>query len=258
MEETQRLVETLKRVLKSKGITYKKLAVGLALSEASMKRVFAEGTFTLDRLARVCEAAGLTLGQLTRLAENRLPAEAELLTEAQETALADDPKLFSFFHLLMNGHRPDAIARKYDVSGGDKTRMLGQLSKLALLEWKDGDRVRLLVDRNMKWSSRGPLMRLYLRPIQEEFFRSSFEKDREQMRFVLGQLSQPAFAQLRKKVQKLLQEFDELNESDRETAREGTEDMAILIAYRPWSFSKFQVLKGLKERGSSRRSPSRP
>ena len=51
------LISTLKRVLKTRGVTYADLAERIALSEASVKRLFSQGTFTLERLEQVC--AGL-------------------------------------------------------------------------------------------------------------------------------------------------------------------------------------------------------
>ena len=44
------LISTLKRVLKTRGVTYADLAERIALSEASVKRLFSQGTFTLERL----------------------------------------------------------------------------------------------------------------------------------------------------------------------------------------------------------------
>ena len=48
------LVEALKRTLKAKGLTYADVAGAIALSEASVKRMFARGDFTLQRLEEIC------------------------------------------------------------------------------------------------------------------------------------------------------------------------------------------------------------
>jgi len=48
--DTGLLVETLKRVLKGRGITYAQVAERLRLSEASVKRMFSRRDFTLQRL----------------------------------------------------------------------------------------------------------------------------------------------------------------------------------------------------------------
>ncbi len=46
---------------------------------------------------------------------------------------------------------------------------------------------------------------------------------------------------------KLILEYDELNEMDRELPKGQAADMAILLAFRPWAFSKLETaLRGLK------------
>ncbi len=49
MNSTQ-IVETLKKDLKKRGVTYHALAARLGQSEANVKRFFSEGNFTLKRL----------------------------------------------------------------------------------------------------------------------------------------------------------------------------------------------------------------
>jgi transcriptional regulator with XRE-family HTH domain len=248
MREAERMIEALKRVLKSKGVTYGDLARALKVSEPTVKRVFSERSFTLYRLEQICETVGISLGQLAKLADSSSSAEAVVLTEGQEKALASDPRLFAFFHLLANGQSPEQIARGYRVSEPEKLKFLSRLSRLGLIELLPGKGVRLLFNRHFRWSASGPLMNLYQKPIRDEFFCSAFEKDHELLRLVLGRLSPQSFAQLRKKFHKLLLEFDELNEMDRDLPKGEAEDMAILIAYRPWAFSKIRALGNLPKR----------
>lgn len=50
MPQAQKLVSTLKRTLKAHGKTYSQVAAHLGLSEASIKRLFSRGNFSLQRL----------------------------------------------------------------------------------------------------------------------------------------------------------------------------------------------------------------
>ena len=52
MDQTAKLLDTLKAYLKSRDITYRNLAQRLKLSESSIKRVFSEKTLSLKRLER--------------------------------------------------------------------------------------------------------------------------------------------------------------------------------------------------------------
>ena len=54
MNETKKMLETLKRCLRARGVTYRSLGRSLGLSESSVKRLFADESFTLARLERVC------------------------------------------------------------------------------------------------------------------------------------------------------------------------------------------------------------
>ena len=55
------LVEALKRMLKAKGLTYADVASAIALSEASVKRMFARGDFPLQRLEEICHFARIDI-----------------------------------------------------------------------------------------------------------------------------------------------------------------------------------------------------
>jgi transcriptional regulator with XRE-family HTH domain len=75
MAQAESLVNALKNLLKARGITYAQLAKGLGLSEASVKRIFAERSFTLERLDQVCTLLGIQISDLARMvvAEQPVP-----------------------------------------------------------------------------------------------------------------------------------------------------------------------------------------
>ena len=92
MNEIKQLVSTLKRRLKIQGMTYRDLASALGMSEASVKRMFAQGRFNLERVVEISNLLGFTLAELTHeaaIGENRL----HTLSEAQEKELVSDEKL---------------------------------------------------------------------------------------------------------------------------------------------------------------------
>ena len=61
MAEAAAFVEGLKRHLKARKMTYAEVAKSLRVSEASVKRMFSKGTFTLDRFEQICQFAGTSL-----------------------------------------------------------------------------------------------------------------------------------------------------------------------------------------------------
>ena len=56
MNDARRIVDTLKKLARTRGLTYAELAKRVGLSEASVKRLFSQRTFTLARLAQFCDA----------------------------------------------------------------------------------------------------------------------------------------------------------------------------------------------------------
>ena len=59
MAAASRFVDALKKSVRARGLTYAALAQRLQLSEASVKRMFSRGTFTLARIEEVLEAVDL-------------------------------------------------------------------------------------------------------------------------------------------------------------------------------------------------------
>ena len=94
MAQSKLLVETLKKELKRQNHNYRDVARLLDLSESSVKRLFSEGNFALDRLDRICELLGMEVSDLARLAEESMMLTTSL-TEEQENELVSNPKLKS-------------------------------------------------------------------------------------------------------------------------------------------------------------------
>src|SRR5262249_31136534 len=90
MSEVATLVRNLKAHMRAEGVTYRKLARKVGLSEPTIKRDLSRGGFSLSRLEEYCQALNVTVATLLRS-----PTRAALLTElsaAQEQALAGNSK----------------------------------------------------------------------------------------------------------------------------------------------------------------------
>ena len=67
MAQTREIITTLKKALKAAGKTYADVAVELGLSEASVKRLFAQQSFSLERLDRLCHMLDMEISDLVQL-----------------------------------------------------------------------------------------------------------------------------------------------------------------------------------------------
>ena len=92
MSQITPLVDTLKKELRARRITYAGIARHLGLSESSIKRQFSEGRFTVNRLEDICQLAGLELSDLfQRMQEQR--NQISTLDQDQEQSLVENPKV---------------------------------------------------------------------------------------------------------------------------------------------------------------------
>lgn len=237
-----RLIETLKRSLRARGLTYRDLARALGLSEPSVKRMFSRGTFTLARLEAVLAVLELDFYEFARLARGAAPGPAELSLE-QERALAADERLLSVFWLLQNGWRAEDILTTFSVSRSALTQAFARLARLKLIDWGPRERVRLRVSQDFQWRAGGPVKKAYGRRVLQEFLAARFGGTQELLRFEARELSPESAAVLRRRLERVVAEFNELAEVDAglPAARRG--GLALLVACRPWEFSVVNALK---------------
>ena len=150
MSQTSQLIDTLKKILRERKITYADVATHLNLSEANVKRMFSKRHFTLNRLEAICSLANADLGYLiTRMHEGSMIID-ELTLEAEQDLIANI-KLLLMAQLLINRWTLDDIVSVYNFDEHEATRLLAKLDRLGFIELLPGNRVRTLVSRNFKW-----------------------------------------------------------------------------------------------------------
>lgn len=236
MTQTEQLVDALKRVLKARGITYRSLAGLLGLSESTIKRNFAEQSFTLQRLEAVTQAIDISLYDLARMTRMKQAEASRNLSEKQEAALAADPILLTYFYLLLTGWTATRIARRFDIDATRSADLLDRLADIGVLQRLPRNRVRLLCGRRINWRRGGPVRRLYEARVKAEFMSSRFDGSDELMRLEAGELSEASVARLRRKIGRLANDFEESVEMDMALRKEQKQAFAMLLAYRPWTF----------------------
>lgn len=235
MSSTKSLVDTLKKALKSRGKTYRDVATALGLSEASVKRLFSERNFTLDRLEHICQEIDLTISDLVRLAETESPALREL-TEEQEKELVSDIKLLLVAVLLVEGWTYDDIYQHYEFTEPEIVQRLAHLDRLNLIELQPNNRVKLLFANDFAWRKNGPIEQYFTRNIKGAFLRSRFNKKDEALLFVYGVLSERSNAVLQRRLKQVASEFYDLHREDLSLPLEQRQGSSMILAIRPWNF----------------------
>ncbi|SEO48174.1 helix-turn-helix domain-containing protein [Aquisalimonas asiatica] len=236
--QTSLLINTLKRALKTHGVTYAHVADALDLSEASVKRLFSEESFSLQRLETVSNLAGLSLTELSQMVEDGA-GEIRQLSAAQEQALADEPRLLLVFYLLLNRYTLADIITDYDLEELDCIRLMTRLDRMGLIELQPGNRARLLTSRFLTWRENGPIRAFFDQHVRGEFFDSAFDTPPESLQFVSGMLSQASLRVMERKLNTLAKEFNELARLDSGLPLDERHGCSVMLAQRVWAFSMF-------------------
>jgi len=239
---TREIVETLKKVLKARGMTYAELARALRVSTPTVKRLFSQRSFTLARLEEILRVLEIDFFELARLSHGRRGGPAELALE-QETALAKDARLFSVFWLLCNEWRFDEIVAEFRIGAAQITSYFARLERLRLIDWRPGNRARLRVPRRYIWRAGGPLRKAYGLKVVTEFMRSRFDAPHDAFHFEAQELSAESAIVAKRRLERVAAEIHELAEMDAATPGKKRVTLGVLLACRPWSISIVHALR---------------
>jgi transcriptional regulator with XRE-family HTH domain len=240
--ESERLVATLKRLLKRRGMGYRELARKLGVSEPTVKRLFSRGGFSLDRLLRIASVLGMSLAEIAQQAEQSA-AKIATLSEVQERELVADPAFLLVAACALNGWTAEEIVATYRMTRAECVRRLLRLDRLGLVTLLPGDRIRLNVARDFDWLPGGPIQRFFRKQEKEDFLSGEFAGKGEDLFFVFGMLTPHAKERLRAQLRKLRDEFSELHRESLAAAFEQRTGACLLVAQREWEPKSFAALR---------------
>ncbi|MEE4191841.1 MAG: helix-turn-helix transcriptional regulator [Halieaceae bacterium] len=242
MAQVSPLVDTLKASLKAAGIKYTQVATALQLSESSIKRKFSRKEFSLSELDRICALAGLQISDLVRRMEESR-GRLQALTREQEQDIADDPGLLLVAVSVLNRWSFDQLLDFYRFEATDLVQMLARLDRLKMIELLPNNRIKLLVAPNFGWLPNGPIERVFLAAIQQDFFSTRFDRDDHKLLVLNGMLSPASNREFQRKLERLAQEFDQLNAEDAGLPLDEKQGCTALLALRDWHYQTFSHLR---------------
>lgn len=246
--QTAALVDALKKLLKSRGKTYRQLAHALGLSEASVKRLFSERTFALQRLEQVCAWLEIDFFELAKLARGAASTVNEMTIE-QEKTLAADSRLLGVFYLLFNDWQPADIHERYVLTRAEVLRHVLQLEKLGLVELLPHDRVKLRVPKTLRLRRDGPIRRAHGKTVVATFIQADFDEVGGLFRFEVRELSEASVALLQRRIERLAAEFNEMAELDSYLPSDRRTTIGMALGIRPYVVSWSM---GLKSRSNAK------
>lgn len=238
MSQSRQLIDALKGALRAGKKTYADVAVAWGLSEASVKRIFAEGNPSLDRLEAACTLAGIDIAELVEQMNRRRRCVTQLSRE-QEASIASDPVLMLVTVSVLNRLSFEQILERYALEGPQVIRCLTRLDRLRLIDLLPGNRFKLLTTENFHWIPNGPIQQLFLQRMKDDFFRSRFDREHEKLTLVQGMLSAGSIGRIKERMEELATEFVELNRADAAVPPAQREGVALVAALSNWRFELF-------------------
>lgn len=240
---TTALTNALKQMLKQAGITYVDAAKALDLSEASVKRLFSEESFTLKRAETLCQLAGCELADLVRQSEETSARQEQLTTE-QEDALAEDMDCLVVAICTLNRYRFEDILLEYDFAQTELQQLFSRLDRLGILDLLPGNRYRLRVARGFRWRQGGPIERLMIKSILSSFLERSLLRQTDQFRFSWGTLTPESVSSFRTRLNQLADEFNLAADQDARRPLSQRSGSGLMLALRTdWMPSDLRTRK---------------
>lgn len=239
MAQSATLIKALKQQLKAQGKTYADVATVLGLSETSVKRLFAEGNFTLQRLDSVLGLIDLELSELVeQMQRNRL--QVERLTAEQEAKIAADIELLLVAVSVINGFSFNDLKQYYALGEHQLIQKLALLDRLKMIDLLPGNRIKLRIAPNFRWLANGPIQKFFLSHVAKDYFNSRFDCEEEKLLVMNCLCSTATNNEIQQRMEAFINDVGELINKDRALSIRQKHGNTLVVAIRKWQYSLFK------------------
>ncbi len=232
MHASTLLTDCLKRELRAQRLSYADLAQRLGVSTATVKRMFAQRNFDLQRLDAICETLALDFASLAQGLgrEDRLVSQLEWVQEAE---IVGNDQLFTVAVCALNLMSCEEIVAIYQIELAQCVQRLLRLDRMGFLRLLPNNRYRLLVSRTFEWIADGPILR-YFRSQAGDYLARPFDGPGETVRVVNVRISDLARGLLLERIEALVREYSAQHNADAALPLERRYPMSLLVAVRGW------------------------
>ncbi len=255
MSQIKEISTTLKQLLRQQQLTYKDIAQRLEMSEANVKRIFSNHSFTLERLEQICQILDITLSDLFLISQKQTEQLTQLTIE-QEQELIDNHKLFLVAVCVRDSWTFEEIIDQYEVTEHECIRLLARLDKLKLIDLLPNNHYKVRIAQDFRWIPGGPLEHFMNNEVLVRFMQSKFEHP-DSFRFYLrGTYSQASLTIIERKLNQLTKEAAILNQEDAALPLSQRSHTGLLLAMRPWELPLFEQMRRAKCSAQTEQSPA--
>lgn len=227
------IVEAVKKILKSKKITYKILAEEMGMSESGVKKLFTAKDISLGRLTQISGVLGLTLGSIFQLIEEQ-EIKSIKFTQRQERALYHDFSLFRvFWYLVVDEKNFDEIKKNEKINKDQLDRFLMKLENLDLIKLGQKNRIISIHKGLLRWSGEGPLLKKINKDWSEALLGKALESTNEDSLHRLSylKLTDKSQKELYQRINDLISEFARVSQKEKaEQHKTNLLPVSVLIA----------------------------
>jgi DNA-binding Xre family transcriptional regulator len=234
------IVRGIKSRLRASGTSYRALAARIGVSEPTIKRDLSRGKFSLDRLDKICEFLGVEVGDLLQPSDHTALTE---LSEEQERALVDNPKLLLVTYLAVNDWKFAEIVATFRLDENELVNLLLKMDRLRIVDFRPPTRMRKLTARNFSWRKDGPVHDFFIRRVIPEFFNARFDAPGDEFRFMGGTLAPASLLRMQSALRRVADEFEQLTHQDTRLPLDKRDGCTVILAMSSWEFSEFSKLR---------------
>ena len=239
--QMNQVLASLRSLLRAQGLHNHNIASLLDVTERTVTRWLGGRGLTVHALQRLCAIADVTLMELFEIAGAKFQKRSVTLTKRQEQELVDNPIMALFFANICHGFPVDELLGQLGLSEADKVLALVGLEKLKLIELLPGDRVRLLVPRDVRWRENGPRNRAATESFAQIMGKIDFCDPAVMSEWSVLRLSGRSATYMREKFNILMKEIIYLAEIDRRSDGPDNEWYAVILAARQIGASPYEL-----------------
>lgn len=226
------LFDSLRAHLKARSFTYKQLAIGINVSEPTIKRIFSNNDCTIERLEEICRFLHLELADLVKSTPKKRKLIGQL-TRKQEEELAENLKLLMVAVCVMGLWSFEDMLSHLTIPKTECITLLHRLNKIGFIELQANNKYRLLVAKDFSWIVDGPIMRL-VKSVSDDFFNHRFQAPGEVLKIINVRISPQVRESLKDRLEQIAQEYADQVVADSHLPLDERPPLSICIAVRAW------------------------
>ncbi len=227
----EKILSVLKKQLKLQGLTYSQVGVHLGVSASSVKRLFADQSFTYQRLEQLCELIGMDMLQLLEVADEQ-ESRLSKLTWQQEQEIVENPRLLLVGVCLINRCDFEEVLAKYNFEESELFQMFAAYDRFGVIDLLPGNHYRLKISTNFSWQAGGPIQQFFATEILGNYLADPVQSRANLNRYLWGMLSESSAAELSRKIRHLIDDYLLLADRDKNLAMAEKLTSSMLIVFK--------------------------